>query len=149
MNVHDEMSKQYVKFKDKQAREDAKRFNQTLKKLRKETKDVEAMNLNIEGLFIRLPNRLEELKKEGEALSSRLSMLCGFARIFRHFFLKYLNKRFYFWCHIAIMRTSALDYFPMPFQSVVGFLRLFFPPNEENHGFSLSNSLHIGANTMM
>lgn len=52
----------------KQAREDAKRFNQTLKKLRKETKDVEAMNLNIEGLFIRLPNRLEELKKEGEAL---------------------------------------------------------------------------------
>lgn len=68
VNVHDEMSKQYVKFKDKQAREDAKRFNQTLKKLRKETKDVEAMNLNIEGLFIRLPNRLEELKKEGEAL---------------------------------------------------------------------------------
>lgn len=68
VNVHDEMSKQYVKFKDKQAREDAQRFNQTLKKLRKETKDVEAMNLNIEGLFIRLPNRLEELKKEGEAL---------------------------------------------------------------------------------
>lgn len=53
-----------MKFKDKQAREDAKRFNQTLKKLRKETKDVEAMNLNIEGLFIRLPNRLEELKKK-------------------------------------------------------------------------------------
>lgn len=32
------------------------------------TVDVEAMNLNIEGLFIRLPKRLEELKVEGETL---------------------------------------------------------------------------------
>jgi hypothetical protein len=29
---------------------------------------VDAMNLNIQGLFIRLPNKLDELKKEGEAL---------------------------------------------------------------------------------
>ena len=68
MNVHDEMSKQYMKFKDKQAREEAKRFNKLLQKLKKETTDVEAMNLNIAGLFIRLPNRLEELKTEGEVL---------------------------------------------------------------------------------
>lgn len=66
--AHDEMSKQYVKFKDKQTREDAKRFNRFLKKLKKETAEVEAMNLNIDGLFIRLPNKLEELKKEGESL---------------------------------------------------------------------------------
>lgn len=66
--AHDEMSKQYVKFKDKQAREDAKRFNRLLGELRKETAEVEAMNLNISGLFIRLPNKLEELKEEGEAL---------------------------------------------------------------------------------
>lgn len=66
--AHDEMSKQYMKFKDKQAREDAKRFNRLLKKLRNETAEVEAMNLNIEGLFIRLPNKLEELKNEGEVL---------------------------------------------------------------------------------
>lgn len=66
--AHDNMSKQYIKFKDKQAREDAKKFNRLLKKLKQETTDVEAMNLDIEGLFIRLPNKLEELKKEGEAL---------------------------------------------------------------------------------
>lgn len=66
--AHDEMSKQYMKFKDKQAREDAKRFNRLLRKLRKETAEVEAMNLNIDGLFIRLPNKLEELKEEGESL---------------------------------------------------------------------------------
>lgn len=66
--AHDEMSKQYMKFKDKQAREDAKRFNRLLKKLRNETAEVEAMNLNIEGLFIRLPSKLEELKNEGEVL---------------------------------------------------------------------------------
>lgn len=63
--AHDEMSKQYMKFKDKQAREDAKRFNRLLKKLKKETAEVEAMNLNIDGLFIRLSNKLDELKKEG------------------------------------------------------------------------------------
>ncbi|MCD7824572.1 MAG: PcfJ domain-containing protein [Clostridiaceae bacterium] len=66
--AHDEMSKQYIKFKDKQAREEVKRFNRLLKKLQKETADVEAMNLAVEDLFIRLPNKLEELKKEGEAL---------------------------------------------------------------------------------
>lgn len=66
--AHDEMSKQYMKFKDKQAREDAKKFNRLLRKLRKETAEVEAMNLNIDGLFIRLPNKLEELKEEGESL---------------------------------------------------------------------------------
>ena len=66
--AHDEMSKQYMKFKDKRAREDAKRFNRLLRKLRKETAEVEAMNLNIDGLFIRLPNKLEELKEEGESL---------------------------------------------------------------------------------
>lgn len=65
---HDEMSKQYMKFKDKQAREDVKRFNRLLKKLKKETAEVEAMNLDINGLFIRLPNMLDELKQEGESL---------------------------------------------------------------------------------
>lgn len=65
---HDEMSKQYMKFMDKQAREAAKRFNRFLAKQRKDTAEVEAMNLSVEGLFIRLPNQLEELKKEGEVL---------------------------------------------------------------------------------
>lgn len=66
--AHDEMSKQYMKFKDKQAREETKRFNRLLAKMKKETGEVEAMKLDIQGMFIRLPNRLEELKAEGEAL---------------------------------------------------------------------------------
>ena len=66
--AHDEMSKQYMKFKDKQEREATKRFNRLLAKMKKETVDVEAMKLDIAGLFIRLPNKLEELKAEGEAL---------------------------------------------------------------------------------
>lgn len=66
--AHDEMSKQYMKFKDKQAREETKRFNRMLKKMKNKTVEVEAMKLDIQGLFIRLPNRLEELKAEGEAL---------------------------------------------------------------------------------
>ncbi|MCI9540924.1 MAG: hypothetical protein HFG39_07660 [Lachnospiraceae bacterium] len=68
IKAHDEMSKQYMKFKDKQVREDTKRFNRILKKFREKTTEVEAMNLHIDGLFIRLPNKLEELKKEGESL---------------------------------------------------------------------------------
>lgn len=66
--AHDEMSKQYMKFKDEQVREELKRFNHFLMKLRKETAEVEAMNLNTDRLFIRLPNKLKELKEEGEAL---------------------------------------------------------------------------------
>lgn len=68
INAHDEMSKQYIKFKDKQAIEETKRFNHLLAKLKKETEEADAMKLDIAGLFIRLPNRLEELKAEGEAL---------------------------------------------------------------------------------
>lgn len=66
--THDDRSKEYIKFKDKQAREEVRRFDQFLKKMNKETADVEAMNLRIGGLFIRLPVKLEELKEEGEAL---------------------------------------------------------------------------------
>lgn len=66
--THDDMSKQYIRFKDKQAREATNRFNRLLKKLKNETAEVEAMNLNAEGMFIRLPNKLDELKTEGEAL---------------------------------------------------------------------------------
>lgn len=66
--AHDDKLKEYVKFKDKRAKEDIKRFNKMLKKLRKDTSDVDAMNLRIEGMFIRLPEQLDELKKEGEIL---------------------------------------------------------------------------------
>lgn len=66
--AHDDKSKEYTRFKDKQAKEDEKRFKRLLKQLRKETADVDAMNLRIKGMFIRLPKELDELKREGETL---------------------------------------------------------------------------------
>jgi len=66
--AHDEKFKEYFKFQNKRAKEDIKRFNKLLKKLRKETSEAEPMNLKIEGLFIRLPENLDELKSEGEFL---------------------------------------------------------------------------------
>lgn len=66
--AHDDKSKEYTGFRDKQAREDEKRFKKLLKQLRKETADVDAMNLRVEGMFIRLPKELDELKREGEML---------------------------------------------------------------------------------
>lgn len=66
--AHDDKSKEYTRYKDRQAKEDEKRFGRLLAKLRKETEDVDAMNLKTEGMFIRLPNELDELKREGEIL---------------------------------------------------------------------------------
>ena len=66
--AHDDKSKEYIRFKDKQAKEDEKRFKMLLKQLRKETADVDAMDLRIKGMFIRLPKELDELKREGETL---------------------------------------------------------------------------------
>lgn len=66
--AHDDKSKEYIRFKDRQAKEDEKRFKRLLKELRKETEDIDAMNLRTEGMFIRLPNELDELKREGETL---------------------------------------------------------------------------------
>ena len=66
--AHDDKSKEYIRFKDKQAKEDEKRFKRLLAKLRKETEDVDAMNLKTGGMFIRLPDELDELKREGEIL---------------------------------------------------------------------------------
>jgi len=66
--AHDDKSKEYTRFKDKQAKEDEKRFKRLLAKLRKETEDVDAMDLKTYGMFIRLPKELDELKREGETL---------------------------------------------------------------------------------
>lgn len=66
--AHDEKAKEYIRFKDKQAKEDEKRFKRLLKKLREETADMDAINLRAKGMFIRVPNELDELKVEGEIL---------------------------------------------------------------------------------
>ncbi|MCI9095201.1 MAG: hypothetical protein HFI95_03155 [Lachnospiraceae bacterium] len=66
--AHDDKSKEYTRFKDKQAKEDEKRFKRFLRKFREETVDIDAMNLRVKGMFIRIPNELDELKREGEIL---------------------------------------------------------------------------------
>lgn len=66
--AHDEMSRQYIRFKDKKIKEDDKMFKSLLRKFSKETAKMEAVDLHIGGLFIRMPSKLEELKKEGESL---------------------------------------------------------------------------------
>ena len=65
---HDEMAEEYQKFKDKMYREDIKKFNRLLKQMRKNVKEENPVNLQMEGLFIRLPYRVSELKTEGEIL---------------------------------------------------------------------------------
>lgn len=65
---HDEMAEAYQKFKDKQHREDIKKFNRLLKQMRKELKEGDPLKLQFQGLFIRLPYCAAELKTEGEAL---------------------------------------------------------------------------------
>lgn len=66
--AHDAMSRQYIRFKDKKIKEDEKMFKSLLRKFSKETAKMEAMDFHIGGLFIRMPSKLEELKKEGESL---------------------------------------------------------------------------------
>jgi len=66
--AHDERSKEYQKNKSRIQREAIKEFNKLLKRYRQETLDVEALNMSIDGLFIRMPANLNELTKEGETL---------------------------------------------------------------------------------
>ena len=65
---HDEMSKIYIKFRDKRHKEDIKKFNCILRQMRKEVTKENPVNLQDKGLFIRLPYQIEELKTEGEKL---------------------------------------------------------------------------------
>ena len=65
---HDEMANIYQRFKDKQHREDIKKFNRLLKEMRAQITEDNPLNLQIGGLFIRLPHKVDELKTEGETL---------------------------------------------------------------------------------
>lgn len=66
--AHDDKSKEYTRFMDKQAKEDKKRFERLVRQLREDTADVDVMGLRFQGMFIRLPKELDELKREGETL---------------------------------------------------------------------------------
>lgn len=68
VKAHDEKSKEYQKLQDKKHKEEIRKFNVLLKKLRSEIKEDDPLNIKTLGLFIRLPKTLDELKIEGENL---------------------------------------------------------------------------------
>lgn len=67
--AHDSKASEYKQFIDKQAKDNVKKFNAFLQQLKKEVKGNNPVNLKSKNLFIRLPNELDELNKEGEALN--------------------------------------------------------------------------------
>lgn len=66
--AHDERSKEYLKFQEKKHQLEVEQFNALLKKMKEEVTEDNPVNVKIQGLFIRLPNSLDELSIEGEAL---------------------------------------------------------------------------------
>lgn len=66
--AHDEKAEEYTRFKEKQTEKDRERFCRLLEKFRRGAADMAALDLRLEGLFIRLPETLDELKREGETL---------------------------------------------------------------------------------
>ena len=67
--AHDQRNREYMKHKNKIHKKAAAEFNKFLKKHKQNTDDSGIFNIeNKGGLFIRLPEQISELKKEGEAL---------------------------------------------------------------------------------
>ena len=65
---HDEMYMAYLKEKDKAEYEKRMAYNRMLEIMRQEMTEDNPENMHLEGLFIRLPMQINELKDEGEAL---------------------------------------------------------------------------------
>lgn len=65
---HDEMAKAYKKHCDKVEQEKIAAFNRTLARMRTEVTDDNPVNMHLEGLFIRLPEQIEELTTESDVL---------------------------------------------------------------------------------
>lgn len=74
--AHDEKAGEYARFREKQAEEDREHFCRLLEKFRRGTADM-ATDLRLGGLFIRLPDTLDELKKEGETLHHCVATYAG------------------------------------------------------------------------
>ena len=81
--AHDRKSNEYVAFKDARFRELMKEFNKQLEK----QKATKAESMAVAGLLIRLPRKIEELDREGEALhhcvgTYKQRVIAGETRIF-------------------------------------------------------------------
>jgi len=67
-SAHDRVSREYQELLDQEKKKEKELFNKMLKEARKKAKNVDAMNLQMCGLFIRLPYTIDELKVEGTQL---------------------------------------------------------------------------------
>lgn len=65
---HDEKQREYLRFVNKKQIEDIKKFNKILKMLKKDVTEDNPLMMVAEGLFIRFPDNINELRKEGEIL---------------------------------------------------------------------------------
>ena len=66
--AHDVKAKEYVAWQDAKVLEEKKKFEELLAKLRAEVTEDNPMSLKVEGLFIMIPEKLDDLKREGETL---------------------------------------------------------------------------------
>lgn len=68
LKVHERTAKEYQAFKDKEEAETRERYNIIIKQMKKDSAQISVFNLHNDGLFIKLPDNSDEIKKEGEIL---------------------------------------------------------------------------------
>ncbi len=68
LKVHDRTAKEYQAFKDKEKAEAKERYNNIIKQMKEDSTQIPVFNLHKDGLFIKLPDNSDEIKKEGEIL---------------------------------------------------------------------------------
>ena len=66
--AHQEKSVEYIKKQDEETQEQIESFNKYLAELQENSDDTNPLKMNSNGLFIRLPFSLSELREEGEVL---------------------------------------------------------------------------------
>ena len=66
--VHDEKAKEYQRFNSERAKEEARIFNEMMASARENMSEKDPSRMEMAGLFIRPPYKLEELRQEGEIL---------------------------------------------------------------------------------
>ena len=66
--VHDRTAMEYQSLKDREAEKSKERYNTIIKRMKEDSVNIPVFNLHSDGLFIRLPENSDEIKKEGVAL---------------------------------------------------------------------------------
>ncbi len=68
LSVHDRVAEEYRKYKDEIYKKRMEVFDMAIKNMSENHTEKDVFNLHKNGLFIRLPRDVDEIKKEGEAL---------------------------------------------------------------------------------